>query len=68
MAMLATGWGYVESETHCNLFIEALTAEIGRRHSTNLWLVDFDNMVEFAQAKGWVSADGKYLQAHIQRV
>jgi hypothetical protein len=31
------------------------------------WIVDFDSMVAYATSKGWTSADGAALRAHIER-
>jgi hypothetical protein len=62
-ALAAAGLGTVDGE-HAWLDVAALrTAGDGSAE----WLSGFDGMLEYAAGKGWTSADGSAVRAHIVR-
>lgn len=47
--------------------IEALVALSGRT-SDDVWMASFRKMIEGARPHDWVSADGREIRAHIERI
>ncbi|WP_011583073.1 MULTISPECIES: hypothetical protein [Chelativorans] len=47
--------------------IESLVALSGKA-SEDIWVASLQRMIEGARAHGWISADGKEIRAHIERV
>lgn len=60
----ADGLGTADQE-HAWLDVEALRARCAVADAR--WDADFDAMIRFAQSRGWTSADGRQVRAHLSR-
>jgi hypothetical protein len=66
-AQLTThGLGTVEPTGGALLDVAALRALAGRTASAADWPDRWDRMVAYAHRKGWTSADGRFLRAHVE--
>lgn len=62
------GFGSVgEDGPHVWLSIERLKTLAGALASDPDWIRRLDEMVGYAEANGWLSADGTFIRAHVER-
>jgi hypothetical protein len=60
-------FGARQEADHAWIELDAIKAAAAGRVSDG-WLADFNEMVEFARSRGWLSEDGTAVRAHIEHV
>jgi hypothetical protein len=58
--------GALDEDGNALLVVEALKQMHSAEAQDHAWAEAFDGMVEYARARGWVSTDGRSLQAHCE--
>jgi hypothetical protein len=59
--------GWMDTDGHAFLRVEAVKALAGARARDPAWIEQFDAMVEFAGRHGWLDDRGEAIRAHCER-
>jgi hypothetical protein len=65
-ALRVAGWGQAQGDGDASISVEALRTAAAAAPVEPGWDARFDAMVDYARSKGWLSADGRAIQAHVE--
>jgi hypothetical protein len=63
----ALGWGWLDHDGDAFVAVDAIRRAVAGQVS-DVWEDRFRQMLAFVATRGWVSADGHYVRAHVERV